>query len=379
MTPKTEQLQVRVTPDEKAKIRAAAEASGLDLSSYVLARVLPQARRTEFEKLVDALAYDSAHRARIYLAELEDCFLTLPRARAIEVATVPAAFHALSAFHQNYIAAYAEQRSALWGTLPPDWTLDVPPLPAPHFALGIMSWRPYLLRVAPVVWRRRNLFIEKGLGTRLATLVDGDGFDGVGYAAPLVPLAPSLRVSEEPRYRYGQEMLAADRIRELFRELEKELAAAGVGADLHVVGGAVMCLVMGAREATRDVDAIFEPAAPVREAVARIAEREGLARGWLNDAAKAFLSHTGEFSPYLDLPFLRVFVASPEYLLAMKCLAMRPADQAPDLADIRFLLRYLDIRTATDALDVIERYYPVNRISPRIKFALEEMLSPPTP
>ncbi len=31
----------------------------------------------------------------------------------------------------------------------------------------------------------------------------------------------------------------------------------------------------------------------------------------------------GDFDPYLELPHLRVFVARPEHLLAMKCASMR--------------------------------------------------------
>ena len=41
MPAKTEQLQIRVTPRQKAALKRQAHAAGLDVSSYVLARVLP--------------------------------------------------------------------------------------------------------------------------------------------------------------------------------------------------------------------------------------------------------------------------------------------------------------------------------------------------
>ena len=40
-------------------------------------------------------------------------------------------------------------------------------------------------------------------------------------------------------------------------------------------------------------------------------------------SVKGFLSDRGEFSPFLELDHLRVMVAQPEYLLAMKCLSLR--------------------------------------------------------
>ena len=54
---KTAQLQIRVTPAQKAAIGRAARASGLDMSSYVLRQLLPQAAERfadRFRREVDA-------------------------------------------------------------------------------------------------------------------------------------------------------------------------------------------------------------------------------------------------------------------------------------------------------------------------------------
>jgi hypothetical protein len=48
-----------------------------------------------------------------------------------------------------------------------------------------------------------------------------------------------------------------------------------------------------------------------------------------------------------------------------------------DEADVRYLLRYLNIESARDALDVVERYFPGDRIPTKTRFALEELLTPP--
>lgn len=85
-----------------------------------------------------------------------------------------------------------------------------------------------------------------------------------------------------------------------------------------------MALAYGARDATRDVDALFEPKSPIFDAAARVGERHGIGTGWLNDAMKGFLhGEDPDRRLVLDRPSLQVFVASPRYLLAMKLLAAR--------------------------------------------------------
>ena len=161
----------------------------------------------------------------------------------------------------------------------------------------------------------------------------------------------------------------------LFDLLNAELASADTHAEVYLVGGAVMCLALGARAATRDVDAWFKPAALVRQAAARVAARTDVPDNWLNDAVKAWLSPRGEFDRYLERSHLQVFVAQPSYLLAMKCAAMRLGEEFHDLDDVRFLLRYLNITTASDAFSIVTQYFDEAQIPPKTRLALEELLS----
>jgi hypothetical protein len=87
-------------------------------------------------------------------------------------------------------------------------------------------------------------------------------------------------------------------IERLFRKLNAELAKLGIRGEVHLVGGAVLCLVHEAREATQDADAYFRPARQLRAAAARVALDEGLPETWLNDAVKRFFSERGTFSVY---------------------------------------------------------------------------------
>jgi hypothetical protein len=171
----------------------------------------------------------------------------------------------------------------------------------------------------------------------------------------------------------GRPLSSAD-IRRLFTLLEADLAAHGVAGEICLVGGAVMCLAFNARESTRDVDGMFEPAKAVREAAARVAIQAGLDPAWLNDAVKGYLSPRGEFDRFLELPHLKVFVARPEYLLAMKCAALRLGEEFHDLDDVRYLLRYLNVRTADEALAIVIRYFDEGQLFPKTRLVLEELL-----
>jgi len=165
-------------------------------------------------------------------------------------------------------------------------------------------------------------------------------------------------------------------IRRLFERLDHELAEVGVIGELYVVGGAVMCLALEARDATRDVDALFKPATQVREAAARVAAKTGAPATWLNDAVKGYLSPRGEFDAYLDLPHLRVYVAHPRYLLAMKCAAMRLGEEFHDLDDVRYLLRHLNVTSADEAMTIVCQYFDEPQLLPKTRLVLEELLSP---
>ena len=169
-------------------------------------------------------------------------------------------------------------------------------------------------------------------------------------------------------------LLTGRDLRRLFDLLNEELGRAGTEGELFLVGGAVMCLAYAARPSTQDVNALFRPTRQVREAAARVAERAGVQPEWLNDAVKGFLSERGEFSPFLELDHLRVMVAQPEYLLAMKCLSLRIGAEFHDEDDIRYLLRHLDVRSFDQAVSLITRFYPLARFPQKTLYALGELL-----
>ena len=82
----------------------------------------------------------------------------------------------------------------------------------------------------------------------------------------------------------------------------------------------------------------------------------------------------GDFDAFLELPHLRVFVARPAYQLVMKCAAMRLGKEFHDLDDVRYLLRYLNISSVCEAIDVVTDYFDESQLLPKTKLALEEIL-----
>jgi hypothetical protein len=166
-------------------------------------------------------------------------------------------------------------------------------------------------------------------------------------------------------------MFTAKRIRELFKKLNTELAKLNAKGEIGLCGGAVMCLVFKTREATKDVDAIFEPTREIREAARRVAADNALPEDWLNDAAKGFFLTDPPRQLVLDFPHLRVWAPSADYMLAMKCISAR--FDTFDRDDVIFLIKHLELKRAEDVFRIIEKYYPRKTIPPKTEYFIEEV------
>ncbi len=163
MPGKTQQLQIRLTPEEKAALKRQARAAGCDVSRYVLSRLLP-ARGDRFAAILRAMHNAPDH--RYPLAELNDLLHTCP-AVAFTDAVSLANVSPLSPYLRNYVAAMVEQAAESKQVAPPSWVREVAPLESPAFAAPLESLRRHLLRSAPVPFKRRNIFVDAGVGARV--------------------------------------------------------------------------------------------------------------------------------------------------------------------------------------------------------------------
>jgi uncharacterized protein (DUF1778 family) len=160
---KSAQLQIRVSRAEKAAIQRAARRAGVDMSAYVLARVLP-ARERRFQELTAACR--DPREARFALAGLSSWLAGLGAVEIEEAVAAPPT-SGLTPYLANYVAAMAEYTCAQHGVAPPAWTRLIAPLAEPVFGSELMSLRLYLLTHSPAPFRRRNIFIDATVGAHV--------------------------------------------------------------------------------------------------------------------------------------------------------------------------------------------------------------------
>jgi hypothetical protein len=159
---KTAQLQIRISATEKAMIHRAAARAGLDMSAYVLRRVLSEPA-TRFRECVEALA-GSDH--PFALAEINS-LLTAFTAAELHAAIAASPQVSLTPFLANYVAAMVEYACAKRAIVLPAWTRAIPPLVEPVFGTNLKSLRLHLLTHSPAPFRQRNIFVDATLGDRV--------------------------------------------------------------------------------------------------------------------------------------------------------------------------------------------------------------------
>jgi hypothetical protein len=160
---KTAQIQLRVTPAEKADLVRRARMAGIDLSAWMLGRLLPSGR-VRLAELTRALV--ATPRPAYVLAEVHDLLSALGPA---EFPTVTEALpvDGLDDVRANQLAAMVETAAARLGVRPPAWVEAVLPLATPWFATDLVSLRLHLLCNSPPVFRRRGLFVDSTIGARV--------------------------------------------------------------------------------------------------------------------------------------------------------------------------------------------------------------------
>lgn len=174
--------------------------------------------------------------------------------------------------------------------------------------------------------------------------------------------------------------------------LGRRAYAEGKTIEIAIYGGSALMLTFDWRVATKDVDAVFEADKQTIRRLARdIAKENDWDPDWLNDGVKGFLSAADSSPeakrlfrtfPSESEPGLRVLVANPAYVFAMKCRAMRlgGVEESTDIADITRLAQEIGLTSAQDALDLVAAFYPDRIIEPKTRFGLEEIfarLNPP--
>jgi hypothetical protein len=171
-------------------------------------------------------------------------------------------------------------------------------------------------------------------------------------------------------------------IEEGLEEIAKIANSDGVCIELAIYGGSALALKWEFRKATRDVDIIVSgDATYIRNAAKKVAEKKGWPTDWMNDAVKGFASPRGDHELYKEYMHdnggIMVFIPSARYLLAMKCMAMRidEPDGHNDIDDILALIEEVGIKDESDLFQLVEAYYPQQKITPKISFGIQEIMN----
>ena len=132
------------------------------MSAYILARLLSAPAR-RFQDLTETCA--DAREARFALAEVNSWLASLAAGELQEAVSSPPP--PLPPYLANYVAAMVEYACARNGITAPSWVRATAPLTEPVFGSALMSLRLYLLSHSPAPFRRRNIFIDASIGSRV--------------------------------------------------------------------------------------------------------------------------------------------------------------------------------------------------------------------
>jgi len=149
-----------------------------------------------------------------------------------------------------------------------------------------------------------------------------------------------------------------------------------VTGEIDVFGGAAIVLGFDFRRATQHVDSLVTLGhGQVMQAAQEIGNELNLPPNWLNEQATIYLSKHRDFSLFKMYPSegqfgLRVLLAKPEYVLAMKLAAFR---LFADVDDIIHLALHLNRTSAEDLLSLLKHYYPNEHITPERVLQVTEL------
>lgn len=181
--------------------------------------------------------------------------------------------------------------------------------------------------------------------------------------------------------------LDIDHIQRAFSIMGEFLRDKKTVGEIVVYGGTAILLQFDWRISTDDVDAIVVSDGNdglVREAADRAAAELGLERSWLSEAVSQYASKESNKShvalagiyPERGNPGLRVVVAKPEYLLAMKLSALqRQTYEDRDFEDAKRLAIELGVESVKDLREAFRVFFPEDDLPDRARLRLPELES----
>jgi len=104
-----------------------------------------------------------------------------------------------------------------------------------------------------------------------------------------------------------------------------------------------------------------------------VAANLGLPSGLLRDDVSIFVSDVAKYRLFGDYGALRVFQATPEYILAMKVMSMRSSFETQDIHDIWELIDACGIKSKDELIELFASFYPNQKLPVRNQLILEDI------
>lgn len=174
-------------------------------------------------------------------------------------------------------------------------------------------------------------------------------------------------------------LLSSERIESLLACLGEKLAARGKIAEFAIFGGSAIALMFDFRESTFDIDymPVSGDMTALAQAVAELSTEQALPDGWFNDAIEIFASDKAELRLHGEYPAaqpgIRVFTATPHYLLAMKIFSMRGSLSSHDVKDIWHLVDEIGVPSPEAAIAIAQQFYPDKVLPDRHRLILMDL------
>ncbi|MCL1878340.1 MAG: hypothetical protein FWF80_05745 [Defluviitaleaceae bacterium] len=153
-----------------------------------------------------------------------------------------------------------------------------------------------------------------------------------------------------------------DRKRLLFylSKADEFLAETGEVLTIYVSGGANMCLYVGSRTSTRDIDTVPSDEVLLKKLAKHLQALFDLPRSWLNPSGTLFVTDKMIREAVLGLDFnnLKVHFLSFRAMLVLKVLAARKEPGKHDLEDAIVLIRKLGIKSVAEIDALVNEYKP---------------------
>jgi hypothetical protein len=171
--------------------------------------------------------------------------------------------------------------------------------------------------------------------------------------------------------------------------LGQELHAQHITGELLIADGVLLLLDIGkpvgsdidayiaylkgdgpAVERHDDIDAYFKgDAAALRKAITSIARREGLPDDWVRGAIQELFYAQSAQQHWLEYPGLRIYLAPPDYVLAMK---IATAHDYQNIEDSKILIEKLHISTIQDLIALVKKYIPEQLLTSGMHTTIEQ-------